>query len=750
MPGKFSGLGSKGKKALEEGVAALGEKALGKLSDKLTEKATPVEAPEPVVVAPVVASTTRSPPQDNSAAEEAQEKENERLEKEQEEQKEETEETTKVNEEKRAKIEKLKQQCDAKIEKMRSGSPPFPYSFFMSNISLYLMGAVDFALGWIPFVGDIISFFVSAVFWFIPCLLLFDLMAYIKILIFLVVDMAIGMIPVFGNFADLAPEILLAKWGPPAQLRKAWEEKLPGKIERVRQDYDHKIAIVEANERDKLKKRLARIRGHFSGLAAENQKLVFLLFFIGIAVAGPFGIGAFSETHMMSSLPVIIVIALLLLLGTKLGVLEQKEMFGLLMFMALNVILSLMLKANEFLAQFFKGNTVIVMALFALFSILFVLKSMDIVSSRTIAATMIIAILILTSFSFIPYLGSDRAQADMQQTKAERDANWENANLLEKVQLWITEQRLKGEGEFLPEGETESTYKFMGVTMENPDPLKEIFYSTEPIQIDIDYQANSYEPISISTSCRTGTYMGIIDPSYPVEVTASFFPRVSCIFQRLPPGSHNVDVKAVYNYRSTLRLPIKLISSDFENVLLVQEKDSGKTTNINDLLSEETKAITSAGPIQIGVSNTKEMGANILKMPMAIDVEGIQDDNPSRIHKIKFQLQKSNDETGGIQKIERVTEAQFNMPEGLALSNCNFAPGMDLQPMSEEGRWIYNILDDFKAWEIFTTIECDVSVDKNYVNVFFPRGVDWSKTTMLLTVDYEYSIQKSVVVRVEA
>ncbi|MCF7798682.1 DUF4112 domain-containing protein, partial [Candidatus Woesearchaeota archaeon] len=653
--------------------------------------------------------------------------------------------------EKRAKIEKLKQQRDAKIEAYRNGSkkPPF-LGFFMNNISLYIMGAVDFALGWIPFVGDFISFGISAFIWFIPCLILFDLMTYIKILGFLFVDLFIGLIPGVGDLADLAPEILLAKWGPPAQLRKSWESKLPGVLERIRQDYDRKIAIVQADEKSKLDKRLARIRGHFSGLAAENQKIVFLLAFIGIIVLGPFGVGAFSETQILSSLPVVGVIILLLLLGTKLGMLEQKEMFGLILFMALNVLLSVMLKANDFLSSIFKDNTVIVMILFAVFSLLFVLKTMDLVNTKTIIIIMVLLILGLSSFNMIGYFSGNQFQADKEQTVAQREASWEDANLLEKLQLWVAEQKLKGSGEYLPDGETESTYEFMGVRMENPDPFKDIFYSTEPVQIDIDYAANSYEPISISTSCRTGTYMGEIQPSYPVEATASFFPRVSCIFEKLPVGTHNVAVKGVYNYRSTVRLPIQIISTDFETILLAHKKDAGTTLDLQEFL-EESKAITSAGPIQIGVSNTKEMGANVLRMPIAMDEDSIiSQGQDNRVHRLKFQLQLSHDDENGKQKIERVTKAQFNMPEGLAISNCNFAPDFDLQPLTEDGRWIYTVIDNFNKWEIFTTIECDVGVDKQYADVFFPEGVDWSKSTMLFTVDYDYSIQKSAIVRVEA
>jgi len=687
---------------------------------------------------------------DTSAMDSAAEKQQEALEKQQEQQEEIAEETAEINEATREKVEKLKAERDAKIEKMRSGSAPFPLNIFMSNFTLYIMGGVDFALGWIPIVGDIIAFFVSAVFWFIPCLLLFDLMAYIKILLFLFVDMLVGLIPGIGDFADLAPEFLLAKWGPPAQLRKAWEEKLPAKIERVRQDYDHKIAIAQASGKDKLKKHLARIRGHFSGLAMENQKLVFLLAFIMIIVLGPFGIGAFSETHLLSSIPVVIVIFLLLLLGTKLGLLEQKEMFGLMLFLALNLVLSVMLKSSDFLSQYFKGNTVIVMIFFFAFSLLFILKSMDVISSRTIAIIMILIFLFLSSFQMIGYMGSERFDADMERTQAEREVAWENANLLEKIELWIVEQRLKGSGEYLPGGETEQTYEFMGVTMENPTPLKNVFYSTEPVQVDVDYKANSYDPISISTTCRRGTLLGTIDPAYPVQATASFYPKVRCLFDNLPAGTHQIDVKGVYNYRSTVRLPIKIISLELEQILLVHARDSGSPLGVQDFVGGDVRAITSAGPVQIAVSNTQEMGQNILRMPMAMDASAISEGSEKRVHRIKFQLQESYDETGGVQKIERVRRAQFNLPEGLALSNCNFAPGIDLQPLTEQGRWIYNVVDEFKQWTIFTTLECDIAVDSGYVDTFFPEGVDWSKSTLLFSVDYDYSIQKSAVVRVEA
>ncbi len=785
MAGKIPSLGPKGKKALKEGVDALSgegkiaETILGKLNSNLKEhekaeektieeeneaeekriekdlqqegKAEAKSRANFSASSQAATTSAQSFTPDTSATQEATEKAQEEMERKQQEQEQEAELQRQIDEEKREKIEKLKQERDAKIEAYRNGKVPPFIGFFMNNISLYLMGLVDFGVGWIPFVGDIIMFFVSAAFWFIPSFFLFDLMAYIKILIFLFVDMIIGMIPMnIGNFADLLPEFLLVKWGPPAQLRKAWKEKLPAKLERIRQDYDSKIAIVQANERDKLKKRLGRLRGHFSGLAIDNRKILFLLFFVAIIVLGPFGIGAFSETHLLSSLPVIIVLTLFLLLATKLGMLDEKEMFGLLLFLALNIALSVMLKAGDFLAQYFKGNTIIVMILFFVFSTLFVLKSMDVISGKAIAAIIIILLLILSSFQIVSQIGSPHFKTEVQQSKAEKQVAWDNANLFEKMRLWITEQKMKGNGTYLPAGETESTYTFMGVTMENPSPLKTIFYSTEPIQIDIDYQANSYDPISISTSCKTGTYMGVVEPNRPVQATASYFPRVSCIFDHLPPGAHKIDVKGVYNYRSTVRFPLQLISADLENTLLVYDKDSKNKPAIESLLEENKHVLTSAGPIQIGVSNTKEMGVDTLKMPMAMDVSAVTSNTENRIHKLKFQLQSSYDTSGGIQKIERVTRAQFNMPEGLALSHCNFAPGMDLQPLTEGGRWIYDVLDDFNKWNLLTTIECEVLVSPEYANVFFPQGVDWSKTTMLFSVDYDYSIQKSVVVQVEA
>lgn len=730
------------------GEGKIAETVLNKLNKNLKQESRQ-EAKQAEATARATSSYS-SPSVDTSAQEKEQEAQQQRIEKEQERQQQEQEERAKITEEKRAKIEKLKEQRDAKIEAYRNGSKKPPLmGFFMSNISLYIMGLVDFGLGWIPVVGDIIAFFVSAIFWFIPCLILFDLMAYIRILLFLGLDMVIGMIPVFGNFADILPEFLLAKWGPPAQLKKAWEEKLPAILERIRQDYDHKIAVVEANSRDKLKKHLDRIRGHFSGLAADNQKIVLLLAFFGIIVVGPFGIGAVSDISFFSSLPVVAIIALVLLLITKLGMLTGKETFGLMLFLALNILWSFILSQNAAITQFLKDNTLIVMIFFFAFSILFVLRTMDVITNRTIVIIMLLLILGALSFRFIGYFSGDSFTADTEQAQVEKEAVWEEANIVEKIGLWITEQRLKGEGEYLPEGETEATYEFMGVIMEDPEPLKDIFYSTEPIQIDIDYQANSYEPISISTSCRTGTQLGIIEPDYPVQATASYFPRVSCIFDNLPLGSHKVDVKGVYNYRSTVRLPLKLITTDFERLLLAHQKDAGTALSLETFL-EETSSLTSAGPIQFGVSNTKEMGEAKLKMPMAMDKNAIANNNLQRVHKLKFQLQQSYDQSGGIQKIERVTKAQFNMPKGIALSNCNFAPGIDLQPMTENGRWIYNIVDDFNSWQLFTTLECDVSVDAEHIDVFFPQGVEWSKSTMLLTVDYDYSIQKSVVVRVEA
>lgn len=221
------------------------------------------------------------------------EKEAERERERQEEIKKETEEEKqKIEEEKKTRIEKLKQKRDEKLEIIKNGPPG--YIMLIARLAFFLLWIMDTIVGLIPFVGDALAAGISFIVWAILCIILIgDLGTVGKIIAFLFIDFIAGFIPGVGDILDPGVELvaLFTKRTPFHMFKKAYQLRIPKLSQHLRQVYDEKIKLVVKEEDSKFNRFKSSLQGHFTGLAVDNQKIVFLIMFVIIAILGPMGLG---------------------------------------------------------------------------------------------------------------------------------------------------------------------------------------------------------------------------------------------------------------------------------------------------------------------------------------------------------------------------------------------------------------------------------------------------------------------------
>ena len=179
--------------------------------------------------------------------------------------------------------------------------------------------------------------------------------------------------------------------------------------------------------------------------------------------------------------------------------------------------------------------------------------------------------------------------------------------------------------------------------------------------------------------------------------------------------------------------------------LLILSRDSGNEITAESYVGGTQSALTTAGPLLIGVSNTKIEGISKLKMPIILERDNINK-NPTRL---RFQIQVQGAVDVG--KLSSINKAEFNLPAGMLLKNCDFGTNSNepLPYVVEDGRWIVTVQDDFSAWTDLKTISCELGFDEMAVESFLPERMKWSPQTIYFTLDYNYQMQKSIVVRVD-
>lgn len=353
-----------------------------------------------------------------------------------------------------------------------------------------------------------------------------------------------------------------------------------------------------------------------------------------------------------------------------------------------------------------------------------------------------IAFMIPSSYGF---LTSDRPAHVVDKGITNAKVTAKNAHFWDSFNAWFRGQKAKGNGSYVNNADQEQTHEYIGVKIEGIEPWKEEFYTTEPVYVDIDYSANSYFPIKISTTCKTDE-SGYGDVDKPVtDVSSSQANRVRCTFKNLPKGSYVVDVISAYSYQSTARIPLKFMEKSFVNTLLAISKDSGNSITAESYVGGTENPLTNSGPLAFGASNVKVDGVSKLKMPIEINKTNMNE-NPSRI-RIQIQQQEAKG------KITKVNNISFNVPAGMFLKDCDFLKkgNNDLDnSVKLKDRWIYTVNSGFGNWGDLKTISCAIEFDESYKDYFLPRELRWSPQTIFFTMNYLYKLEQSSIVKVVA
>lgn len=654
------------------------------------------------------------------------------------------EETEEINQAIQEKVASLEEERDAKVESAREG-PRGVLAFFASNTVFLIMAVVDSIVsGSIPIVGDSIMAIVLFAFWSIPALLTFDLMLWVRIAAFIAIDWAVGtfggtianFIPFAGDMAvDFLPEayVLFTHRTIPDLLRKTYFDKLPSIVAKIRDQYKIKIAQVKAEGKDKVKFAMQKIRGHFSGVAIESRKVVFMIFVVIIGVLsqgfGFFGIGSSQEI-------ITTVVAILFLFVIKsIGLIGMREFNGLALFIGFNVAFKYILTADSFISQYIgAANASIVTGLFVIFSLLLMYRiaSPEKMSNQRLIGIAALLLLLLAIPYMFGYVTSDRFSSDLQAQAVEREAQLDNLNFVERVLIWVEEMQARGRGDYIPTADQESVHQFIGVTVESVEPTREQFLEGKPVQLKIFYSTGSKEEKFVRTLCETKNKPGDIVPVKAIPLTNFNAPAVTCTFDELTKGTHIVKVSTFYDDSSQIKIPLMFISEEKFNSI---SKEDGDPSTFKGGVPKPT---TSSGPINFKVTNIG--GEKGFQTPLVLDPDQLNEFP----HSITVQLVNpvGDSETQG--KLVNLRKVAFTMPEGLRLGACDFQKNRDeLLPYTQQGtNWQVDIIEHFDVYEPYESISCNMYVDESYVNSFIPPNTDYSISSMLYTIDYTYKLER--------
>ena len=661
--------------------------------------------------------------------------------------------------------EDAKNKFENKISKINEG-PPAILNFFTSSKFFWLTAAFD-SLMTFPG-GFIISSIINFILYSIPLMMLGRIGLFLLVFLFYTFDAGVSFVLeflsltglgfVFSIGLDLIPEIIASAIGlAPYQLVNGAVDSYQAKrLRRAKEKFAKQEKNIEKNNQLAIKKinqkyaeRRERVKKMFTslipsgGVSLSTQRIFSIIvllvtaFFSWIGIIGVEPIKNFNLAGIFFTALFLIILLLLQKIN-----LFSDNFLSLIIVMVLSWALRFLLKTHPLS---FLGPYSLIYTLMAFLAIvIYVLYSFDLYDEQTMIILYLLFALIISSPVIYGYFSSDRWHDDWNKKITEAKAESKNIDWVGLFKSYIKQQAGIGSGEYIQNGETEQTHEYVGVKIEDISPLKSYFYTDEPVVVEVDYSANSLFPLTVFTSCKIdGLGPGVVTEPR-LRVSKARPTRTECTFENLPKGNYVVDVFSSNNFRSTVRVPLKFMDSKFIESILLMAKDSSKPISPESFVGGTQKPLTTAGPIKTGVSNSVENGVNKLKMPIEVTEEGLS----SHVSRIKFQLQNEEVISG---KITSIKSMEFNLPEGLRLTNCDFIKNTtSLDPIVSEGRWIINIEDGFQNWENLQTISCNLKIDPAYADDLIPPLMHWSPQTMFMTINYQYLQKKSTSIEVKA
>ncbi|MFW6378477.1 MAG: hypothetical protein ACOCZV_00475, partial [Nanoarchaeota archaeon] len=200
-----------------------------------------------------------------------------------------------------------------------------------------------------------------------------------------------------------------------------------------------------------------------------------------------------------------------------------------------------------------------------------------------------------------------------------------------------------------------------------------------------------------------------------------------------------------FRYVSSVKVPLKIMTERKQSMLLSLAQDAGDEYKPDNYIKGENTAISTSGPVMIRVGNLKKDNKNVLEMPIVIDRQ-----NPNRNRRVNFKFQMDNNGEVQNSKIVQVNKAIIDLPSGIALKNCDFmTDASETRYEKNDGRWVYTFDEEFRSWDTFDTVSCDLDFDRRELDKKFGND-GWFFDKVFFTLDYMYEVERSKTVKVIA
>ncbi|MFW5866101.1 MAG: hypothetical protein ACOCU6_03335, partial [Nanoarchaeota archaeon] len=677
-----------------------------------------------------------------------------------------------IEENRSRKIQELEEEKNLKIEKIQKGphgflklfTPGFSLFSILMWIGIIVDGIIAISIGLIPGVGDAVSIlwgvFIAVgiiVVFSIPLVFyLRDFGAVFKITAYFIFDSFIGLVAVVGDIIDALGEFgvraikgLRDNFTPTFVVRKSYEERKQDIANKTAHKYDKKKWKVNENAKaqiDNLKK-FGKTESKFKTLKriGGTGDLFFVLFMIITFFIGPLGTGLISLDFKPITVSVIVIYAVLLALLFRTDLVSHQKIYASILFLVISLVADIILQNSMMLSRLFGNMGFIVYVLIGLAFILNIVWAFA--PDKLVPTAMFMMLIVLLFFlgpKIVSYAQSGSLEGDFQENQAELEAGMKNAHILDQIKMAINRSRMEGNGTLIERGDIERTSEYFGSDIESITLTRDYFYTGQTVALDIDTVANSFKPVGITTMCKSNNNIARVDPPY-TEVTDTKGARTRCSFDDLPKGTHIIDVKQVFRYVSSVKVPLKIMTEQKQNLLLSLAQDAGDEYKPDNYIKGEDTAISTSGPVMIRVGNLKKDNKNILEMPIVIDRQ-----NPNRNRRVNFKFQMDNNGEMQNSKIVQVNKAIIDLPSGIALKNCDFMTDVgETKYEKKGGRWVYTFDEEFRSWGPLDTISCDLDFDKQELDKKFESD-GWFFDKLFFTIDYMYEVERSTTVKVIA
>lgn len=540
--------------------------------------------------------------------------------------------------------------------------------------------------------------------------------------------------------ASLLPELLaMALINPSAGVQSGWEQAKEAQKTAAKEKFQKAVAKLEGDQSLTQQKKWGK---HKLGLYSSQRKVFSMLLIFIILGLGPIGIGYLTFTRASITLYVLIIIILILLY--LFGFLDKRETSGVFIAILLSSFADYVLYAVGSLISTTFVQPVIIMFIYFSVSAIALGVILGYLNSSTAMGLIILIILLLSIFYFHTYLTSDYFSDQMNLRQAQLEAK--KGNWVDQFLTFIDYQKKLARGEIVEGAIQEHTHQFIGVDITGWGPTSDEFEKGKEIRSQIFYKTGSYIPITLWTACKIDKIQGKVNKNNIILDAGANEVSVNCVIpgEALNVGANAIDYISVYTFKSTVEFPIKIMDKNQAELLRNSRYDSNKI-DLEEYVGGTLPARTDAGPVVIGISNKREANRPILEMPLLLNETGGLDTITIQLQPYKSLF--SEDVLD--EKVAVINAVEINAPIGMHF-RCSFFQNQEYEiPMKVvDGRNYALISGNDLVEETYTTMVCDINVDKDKKEIFAPPKY-FSTNTIIFSFEYQYVMKNTEVVNIK-